>query len=116
MNLVCIMVGGPVYRIQAGGRWFAFEMHPYCGPCPVRRDTHEELTRDPGKAFWDAIERWCANDEQVSGDEAIAPAWCPSCTFDRGSEVRALGGKHFEIVGKCKQCGGSGLIKREYQP
>jgi len=99
-----IDVGGPTYQIQLGGKWRPFEDHPYCGPTPLNGRTGEPLTSMPA-AFWDAINRWAVGGKQLDGERCRVPSWCPTCKGE-GDEWRHIGGKHYEIAGPCKTCGG----------
>lgn len=102
---VHMALGGPTLFIQVGGRQRPFELHPYFGPSLLHAATLEPLANIP-KEFWDAIDRWQLGGKKLNGDVAIATAWCPTCKGS-GDEIRHVGGRHWEIVGKCKACNGN---------
>ena len=57
---IIICDGGPIHTlIDARGKRWTFENHPYCGPMIVSPKTHEPA-REPGpkSAFWPAYEKW----------------------------------------------------------
>ena len=57
-RLICLLVGGDLYRIWAGGKEYLFEMHSYCGPMPLRARDHEPRLLGPRHPFWTAVTLW----------------------------------------------------------
>lgn len=107
---VCLLLGGPTYLISVRGRIVPFELHPYCGPNPVHKITGEPLIHIP-PGFWDAIERWEKGGSKRDGDICLVPEWCRACD-GRGDEIKHIDGKHWEVVGKCERCDGTGLLAK----
>ena len=71
-------VGGPVYEIMVAGKLCAFEMH-YLGPMPCTPKRHDPIDRDPGRRFWDAVERWQRGGSIVADGRCVVPNWCALC-------------------------------------
>jgi len=103
---VCLLQGGPTHLISVRGKDVPFEFHPYCGPWPVHKITGELLKKEP-PGFWDAIERWIKGGSKLDGDNCLVPQWCVACKRS-GDEILHIGGKHYEIVGRCQSCEGRG--------
>jgi len=113
-KMIHLSVGGPTHQINVRGRQVPFEMHPYCGPTPVHKITGDPLLNTP-PGFWDAIDLWIRGGKKMDGETAVVPAACADCDGS-GDEMKHLGGKHYELVGRCKACKGKGVIhKRENQ-
>lgn len=98
-----VTVGGPILLMPVGiGRLVRFEMHSYCGPCPVTK-TGSEMRSVPN-GFWDAVDRWCAGGKLVDGDRCVVPLWCKRCR-GQGNEAEPIGGRHFTAT-TCVMCHG----------
>ena len=57
--IVC--TGGQDYKIlDANGKVWRFEMHPYCGPIVLTRQTGEVSEAQPpeNSPFWDCVDLW----------------------------------------------------------
>jgi hypothetical protein len=72
-GIIHISYGGSVQTIEAGGREWRFEMHPYCGPVIVHKRTEEILKNQPGprSPFWDAVEAWDKQGRQVKDGRCV---------------------------------------------
>jgi hypothetical protein len=69
VNVTCLLEGGPVHTIIAGGRSFRFEMHPYCGPVSVGRDGGECKNQPgPRSKFWEAVGLWHEQGRRLDGE------------------------------------------------
>jgi hypothetical protein len=58
---ICILTGGPTLKMPMGnGRYFTFEMHPYCGPVKVHAKTGEPTKHDfpESSSFWNLFKAW----------------------------------------------------------
>jgi len=109
---MCILVGGPTLFISLNGKAQPFELHPYCGPCPLSRrdnDTPIAVGREP-KGFFDAIERWELGGKQTVGDFCVVPEWCRECSGS-GRKVEHVGGRTYLDQGPCEKCNGTRLTK-----
>lgn len=102
-----ISFGGDLLLMPLGAKEVLFELHNYLGPHPVSKKTLAPLERIP-HGFWDAYERWDVGGRQVDGETCVLREWCQLCKGS-GEEMRHLGGKHYECVGKCKSCNGARL-------
>lgn len=103
-KVACLLLGGPDYEMVAGGRTWLVELHPYSGPSALNKRTGDPLDRDPGKVYWDGIERWIAGGELVRGRQLVIPDWCSKC---RGFGSMVKGNL---IVGRCPQCEGKRVV------
>jgi hypothetical protein len=65
---VCLLTGGAVYRIYAGGKEIHFEWHPYCGPLPISKITGNGRDLPPRHAFWTAVTDWDQRGRPTDGD------------------------------------------------
>jgi hypothetical protein len=57
---VRLLLGGTDHTVRdRNGKWWRFEMHPYCGPIVLRADG-EPAAQQPGShsPFWVAFNRW----------------------------------------------------------
>lgn len=61
-----MLLGGPDYRIKVGGQVFRFEMHPYCGPMPINRDSSEKVL-PPKHEFWRVVTLWHKQGRKIDG-------------------------------------------------
>lgn len=88
----CILEGGPIQTLDAGGKRFLFEFHPYCGPVVVNAKTHEPLSRQPGErnAFWVAVTQWAKQGKRVVDGVCV---WEP----EPEPEMVHLGGRHWML-------------------
>lgn len=102
-----VSFGGDLLLMPIGTKTVLFELHHYFGPHPVSKKTFDPLERIP-KGFWDAWERWDVGGRLVDGDLCILRHWCKVCDGS-GDETKHIGGRNYEIVGKCKTCNGSRL-------
>lgn len=109
MNAVCVMLGGPTYWINVRGKPLPFEDHPYCGPTPVAKNDLAQPREVIPAGFWEAIELWEKGGRVMDGDKCVVPLACKSCDGS-GDNVRHLGGRHYEIVGRCEECAGKGFV------
>jgi len=57
-GLVCLLLGGDIYRIWVRGIEYIFEMHAYCGPMPLRARDFEARHLGPRHPFWTAVTLW----------------------------------------------------------
>lgn len=64
-RLICVLTGGPLYRIALGAETILFEMHHYCGPMPLNKKTHEERKLGPKHKFWRAASLWAQQGQRV---------------------------------------------------
>lgn len=98
-----VTIGGPILIMPVGrGRLVRFEMHHYCGPCPVTKNGSEMKSVPQG--FWDAVDRWCAGGKLMHGETCVAPPWCIQCRGE-GNELESLGGRH-HVARTCERCHG----------
>lgn len=72
---MCLLLGGPLYRIYVDGKWILFEMHRYCGPMPLNQRTHGERRLGPRHRFWEAVTLW-AQQGQRTGLESKGVKSC----------------------------------------
>ena len=101
-----LSLGGRTIVMPIGkSKTVLFEMHNYFGPIPLNKRTDEPMDRIP-KAFWDAFERWDLGGKMMDGDTCVTPSWCEECG-GHGDKTRHLGGRHYEIIGKCDKCKGA---------
>lgn len=100
-----LSLGGPNYTISVRGKPVLFELHPYCGPHPVHKRTLDPLEHIP-PGFWDAIELWEKGGKRLTDGVCVVPEKCREC--DWGDKIEHLGGRHWEVVGKCDVCEGKG--------
>lgn len=93
MPLVHLSVGGPDRTIQVDGVRYRFEMHPYCGPCPLDDDGEplEEPDAFP-KRFWEAVSHWAKN-QKTDADGLCIWEWPPEPITTH------LGGRHYMVTG-----------------
>jgi hypothetical protein len=103
---MCLLLGGPIHHITVRGKDVLFEVHPYCGPHPIHKRTLDPLDNIP-PGFWDAIQLWIDGGKKLDGDKCVVPSKCSKCESS-GFITRHLGGKHYEVVGKCEVCDGRG--------
>lgn len=57
-GLICLLLGGEIYRIWVRGKEYLFEMHSYCGPMPLRARDLESRHLGPRHPFWTAVTLW----------------------------------------------------------
>lgn len=95
-----VSMSGDILEIEVGKRIRAFEMHRVFGPTVVNRKTGDPINSDPGKAFWDAFERWQINGRMVDGIRCVVPHWCMRCS---GSGLVETGPK---MASTCPRCNG----------
>lgn len=96
MKLLCLLTGGPLYRIiDSQGKVWLFELHSYCGPTVLTAKTEEIATVQPGERsrFWPAFELWEEQGKQTKMAKGKYP-WCewkprPKCAC--GHERRVHG-------------------------
>lgn len=76
-NLVCLLTGGPLYRIYVENVWICFEWHHYCGPMPLHKKTLEPRELGPRHKFWSAVTLWCNQGKETGGQfgEFLSCAW-----------------------------------------
>lgn len=68
-NVICLLMGGPLYRIYVDEKWILFEMHNYCGPMPLHLKTQEPRWLGPRHKFWEAVTYWIAQGKQTGLDK-----------------------------------------------
>lgn len=111
---VHICFGPPTYEIKAGGRIFGFVLPRFCGLVRVDRKTGDELTAEPPKAFWDAIERWEKGGCKMDGHTCVVPRWCAKCRksgmVDDPAISAAAHSKRGRLVMTCPSCEGKGIV------
>ena len=100
-NIGHVSLAGEILEIEVGKRIRAFEMHRYFGPTVVNRRTGDPIINDPGKAFWDAFERWQISGKLVDGIRCVVPQWCKRCG---GSGLIETGRR---MASTCPRCVGS---------
>lgn len=86
--------GGPSYEIDAGGkRWF-FEWHPYFGPTVLNRNTEAPIVTQPAEnsPFWDAVTWWDQQGRRVKDGICVWNRHCEA-EFHRDQVSQ----KHFLI-------------------
>ena len=49
-----ITYGGNQYRFKG----FFFEIHKYCGPCPLKKNGDPSVAK-PSKLFWEVVSEFC---------------------------------------------------------
>ena len=103
-----VSLGGPNYRIAIRGKAVTIEDHPYCGPWPVHPKTLTPLLHEP-PGFWDAVQLWIDGGKVVENGECVVPSICRGCD-GTGWLSKHLGGRHWEVTGKCEACDGRGLV------
>ena len=84
MSIVCLLTGGPLYRINVDNQWIAFELHHYCGPIPLDKRTLEPRSLGPRHNFWRAVTLWVNQGSEVGGKFGD----CTSCVWKNGPLVR----------------------------
>lgn len=74
-TVLCLLEGGPTYEIEADGRRYFFEMHPYCGPTVLNRNTHVPIVTQPGERsdFWSAVDAWDKGGRKVENGLCLTP-------------------------------------------
>lgn len=73
-SLVCLLIGGPPIRMDAGGDVVTFEWHEYLGPMPITmRRGKEGCGRNlpPNHPFWRKVTRWCEQGRVVENGWAV---------------------------------------------
>lgn len=65
-----ISLGGPFYKITAGGKEYNFELPSYCGLVPINKDLSERTSPMP-RAFWNAVNKWQEQGERMKDGECI---------------------------------------------
>lgn len=109
-NFVCMLLGGPVYKMPVNGKIRLYEMHPYCGPSPLNHRTGDPFDVDKAPAgFWKAWDLFDAGGRKMDGDLCLLPKWCETCRRT-GNETKHHGGRHYEIIGPCKACNGARVV------
>jgi hypothetical protein len=101
-RIMHISVGGPDREIEVNGKRVLFEDHPHFGPCPISRRTGDPLSKQPSRAFWDAITRWTLAGKPVDGQVAIVPPWCGQCRGEGSVVDPVRGGKWVVPCPTCK--------------
>ena len=109
--VVHLSIGGDCLKINTGKRLVAFEMHPWMGPTPLKRNG-DPSSRIPS-GFYDAIDRWKSGGGVTIGDVCVVPELCRSCN-GTGEERKAIAPRHFEITGVCKVCEGIKVQPHEH--
>lgn len=73
MKLLCLLTGGPCQWINAGGKRYRFEWHPYFGPIRLDGRTDDESLRQPDEdsPFWNAVEWWDKQGRRVQDSVAV---------------------------------------------
>lgn len=91
MTTICILTGGPEFDIQANGKVYHFEMHPYCGPVALNKRTKNELKHQP-MSFLEAASLWAQQGQSVENG---------LCRWDHEPKpiLKHLGGRHYQLVG-----------------
>lgn len=67
---VCVLEGGPEYRIRIGSTVYLFEMLSYCGPMAINQDGSEKVL-GPRHQFWRIVSLWFEQGERVKNGWAI---------------------------------------------
>lgn len=57
-RLICLLEGGPIYRISASGKAYLFEMHDYGGPLPLRPKDLNVRALHWRHPFWRVVSLW----------------------------------------------------------
>lgn len=90
MDVVCLLVGGPEFDIQADGKRYHFEWHPYCGPIALKRNG--DAAKKQPMEFLEAASLWAKQGKRVENG---------LCVWDREPEpiLQHLGGRNYKIIG-----------------
>jgi hypothetical protein len=85
-----ISMGGPEFDIQADGKRYHFEMHPYCGPIRLNKNGSEHCSQP--MAFLHAVSLWAQQGQRV--EDGL-------CRWDHEPEeiLKHLGGNNYQLVG-----------------
>jgi hypothetical protein len=94
VKLIHISTGGPnrVILDATGKRWM-FEMHPFCGPAAL--DARGEIaSKQPGprSPFWHAVTRWAQGGHRLNSNECI---W----EDEPQPILEHIAGKHYRVTG-----------------
>lgn len=91
-QVICVLLGGPMRRIQVNGKIYEFEMHPYCGPTLLNKRTGSPLKHQPND-FLEAASLWAQQGQRL--DDGL-------CRWDHPAKpiLRHLGGRHYQMVGE----------------
>lgn len=95
MSLIHISYAGPTrHIIDAKGKRWTFEMHPYCGPVVLNRHGDPAL-RQPGEKspFWNAVTRWTQTGQKLN--DAGECIWEP----EKKPVFQHIVGKHYRVTG-----------------
>lgn len=89
-----LTIGGPTYRIMAGGKEFRFEL-PW-GSLVVVGENDEEIKDPPMRSpFWKAVELWREQGKKIGADSF--------CIYDPDLEeveiLEHLGGRNYKVIG-----------------
>ena len=89
-STVFLDVGGPDFVIAVDGKFFTFELHPYCGPT-LLNTKGIPLNAQPSK-FLEAASLWCQQGKKVQSG---------LCVWHRPPKpiLKHLGGRNWEIIG-----------------
>lgn len=101
MKTACILLGGPDRLIlDAKGKTWLFEDHPYCGPVVLTKTGAPKEPQPPDRSpLWAATNLWYAQGKRIE-DRGAEGIWC---VWDKPKpqKLRHLGWIHYELV-----CGG----------
>jgi hypothetical protein len=87
-GLVCLLLGGPDYTLEVGGKAVKFEWHHYCGPMPSKQ-------LGPRHMFWTAVTWWAQQGKRVDDNWRCIYDWPPHI-----SEVaERIVGNQWELTG-----------------
>lgn len=96
-RLICILAGGDLYRIDVDGNQILFEMHPYCGPMPLRERDQEPKELGPRHKFWTAASLWAQQGQRISDtlDGVGLCVW--DIPPDPSKNLIHLGGRNYRV-------------------
>ncbi|MCK5612542.1 hypothetical protein KAR91_62300 [Candidatus Pacearchaeota archaeon] len=67
MEIIHISYGGPTVKLKVSGKVELFEMHPYCGPIKLHKQTLDPVHNmwPEGHAFWPVFDKWNKGGQKI---------------------------------------------------
>ena len=93
-SVAIVTMGGPEYKIRAGGREFLFELHSYFGPIVLGKRGQEIAIPKEKSPFWDAFHWWVKQGKQVGADGYCIFKW----EMQPVNIIKHLGGRHYKVL------------------
>jgi hypothetical protein len=91
---VMLDCGGPEFVISVQGNRIRFEMHPYCGPCALKKNGDPMDADKQPKGFLEAASLWARQGQKVENG---------LCVWFHESEaapiLKHMGGRNYKVIG-----------------